>query len=186
MAITAFLSGSSVLFNRGPGGPLCLVLVFSTASYLQLVGSPTDCTSCAPSYIIVRRPPSSCGRYKSHSFNPSTVNVIFWYSSTGCTYYLHRCISYFDSPAGSVVNIQYRSHTKKYVWTSLNDQREMEKKVFIVFQFSLFLVKYSICMGNLRKIGYYCVNSLWKLSINVTFLKWKNRYGVTPSQKKNP
>ena len=31
------------------------------------------------------RPPSSYGRHKSHSFNPSTFKVIFWYSSTGCT-----------------------------------------------------------------------------------------------------
>ena len=30
-------------------------------------------------------------------FNPSTVKVISWYSSTGCTCYLHRLISYFDS-----------------------------------------------------------------------------------------
>ena len=76
------------------------------ASTLQLVWSPTDWTSCAPSYIIVWHPPSSCGRHKSHTFNPSTVKVIFWYSSTGCTCYLHKCIFYFDSPAGSEVNIQ--------------------------------------------------------------------------------
>ena len=73
-------------------------------SLLHLISN--DWTSCAPSYIIIQRPPSSCGRHKSHSFNQSTVKVIFWYSSTGCTCYLHRCISYFDSPAGSEVNIQ--------------------------------------------------------------------------------
>ena len=60
----------------------------------------TDRTSSAPSYIIVRHPPSSCGRHKSHSFNSSTVKVISWYSLTGCTCYLHRCISYFDSLTG--------------------------------------------------------------------------------------
>ena len=54
----------------------------------------------SPSYIIVPRLPSSCGRHKSHSFNPSTVKVIFWYFSTWCTCYLHRCISFFDSLAG--------------------------------------------------------------------------------------
>ena len=32
---------------------------------------------------------------------PSTVKTTLCYSSTGCTCYLHRCISYFDSPAGS-------------------------------------------------------------------------------------
>ena len=38
--------------------------------------------------------------------NRTTVKVIFGYSSTGCTCYLKRCISYFDSSAGSEVNIQ--------------------------------------------------------------------------------
>ena len=69
--------------------------------------SPSDGISCALDYIIVPRPLSSCGRHKSHSFNPSTVKVIFWYTSTRCTCYLHRCISYFDSPVGSEVNIQH-------------------------------------------------------------------------------
>ena len=72
------------------------------AGFLYRILSPTDWTSC----VIVWRPPSSCGHHKSHSFNPSMVKVIFWYSSTRCTCYLHRCISYFDRPAGSEVNIQ--------------------------------------------------------------------------------
>ena len=127
LAITAFLSRSPGLLNRGP---LCWVLVFSTASYLQLLNrwpkgppllgagllyrilSPTYWTSCAPSYIFVQRPPSSRGRHKSHSFNPSTVKVIFWYSPIGCTCYLHRCISYFDSPARLEVNIQHHVNIK--------------------------------------------------------------------------
>ena len=77
---------------------------FSNSSDLQLL------TSCLhPGYIIVRRPASFCGRHKSHSFNPSTVKVIIsWYSSTGFTCYLHRCISYFDSLAGSEIIIQQR------------------------------------------------------------------------------
>ena len=97
------LSRSPGLLNLGPGGPASL-----GAGSLYRILSPTDLTSCAPSYIIVRHPPSSCGRHKSHSFNPSTVKVIFWYSSTGCTCYLHWCISYFDSLAGSEVNIQHQ------------------------------------------------------------------------------
>ena len=100
------------LLNRGPEGSLCWVLAFSTASCLQLVWSPnsqsgvprpllpgagflyrnlaptglvsklTDFLS-SPSYIIVQRPPSSCGRHKLHSFNPSTVKATLCYSSTG-------------------------------------------------------------------------------------------------------
>ena len=41
------------------------------------------------------------------ALNLSTVKVIFWYSTTRCTCYLHRCISNCDSPAGSGVNIQH-------------------------------------------------------------------------------
>ena len=89
------------------------------AGFLYCILSPTDWTSCALSYIIVRHPPSSCGHHKSHSFNPSTVKVIFWYSSTGCTCYLHRCISYFDSLAGSEVNMQccFCSDVVRYIQT---------------------------------------------------------------------
>ena len=109
MAITAFLSRSPRLLNREPGGQPLWVLVLSTASDLQLIW-----TSCAPSYIIVRRPPS-CGRHKSHLCNPSTVKVIFWYSSTGCTCYLYRCISCFDSLARSEVNMQQLQNNNIYM-----------------------------------------------------------------------
>ena len=81
------------LHNWGP--------TLKDAGFLYRILSPTDWISWALSYIIVQRPPSSCGRHKLHSFNPSTVKVILCYSSTGCTCYLHRCITYFDSPAGS-------------------------------------------------------------------------------------
>ena len=86
----------SKLINRGAWG-----LPLLGAGFLYCILSPTDWISCALSYIIVQHPPSSCGHHKLHSFNPSTVKVILYYSSIGCTCYLHRCISYFDSPAGS-------------------------------------------------------------------------------------
>ena len=132
MVITAFLSRSPGLFNRGPGGlaslghlphsstfspihlnsncsirgpqgPLCWVLVLSTASYLQLTRS-----SCRRGYIIIWHPLFflRASQFRAQ-FNPSTVKIISWYSSTGCTCYLHMCISYFDSLAGSEVNIQH-------------------------------------------------------------------------------
>ena len=74
------------------------------AGFLNRILSPTGLVSkltdflSSPSYVIVQRPP--CGRHKLHSFNPSTVKVIISWS-TGRTCYLQRCISYFDSPAGS-------------------------------------------------------------------------------------
>ena len=107
MAITAFLCRSPGLLNRGPGGPASLGagflyrilsptrlipnwsdlrLINRPEGFLYCTFAPTDWISCALSYIIVQRPPSSCGRHKLHSFNPSTVKVILCYSST-C--YLH-------------------------------------------------------------------------------------------------
>ena len=76
-------------------------MVFIPASSLRLIWSPTDLTFCLyPGYIIVRHPPSSCNVTNRTQFNPSTVKVISWYSSTGCISYLHRCISDFDSLDG--------------------------------------------------------------------------------------
>ena len=54
----------------GLGGPICWVLVFSTAPYLQIVWSPTDWISCALSYIIVQRLPSSYGRHNFALIQP--------------------------------------------------------------------------------------------------------------------
>ena len=130
MTITAFLSPSPRLLNREPGGPasqgysphssifsttataqsgpegpLCWVLVFSTASYIQLTW-----TSCCRGYIIIWLPLFflRASQFRTQ-FNPSTVKVISWYSSPGWTCYLHRCISYFDSLAG--VNMLQPSST---------------------------------------------------------------------------
>ena len=110
MAITAFLCCSPGLPNRGhggpaslghgphfsiwtptdlnsncsvggPEGPLCWVLVLSTASYLQLT-----LTSCRWGYIIIWRP--------------------LFFLRVWQFIYLHKCISYFDSLAESEVNRQ--------------------------------------------------------------------------------
>ena len=58
-------------YSTGGLGPQPLsVLAFSTASYLQLVWSPTDWISCAMSNIIDQRPPSSCGRHNFALIQP--------------------------------------------------------------------------------------------------------------------
>ena len=66
MAKAAFLSHSPGLLNRGPEGHVPHPSIFSptalTSNWL---------TSCLhPGCIIVRPPPSSCGRLKSHSIQP--------------------------------------------------------------------------------------------------------------------
>ena len=133
MAITAFLSGSPGLLNRGPGGP---------ASQGHVPHSSIFSLTCLISNSIrgLRAPSAGCWLSLPHlasnwsglqtnwlpvfieSYNssmptfflwasqitlipPSMVKATLCYSSTGCTCYLHRYISYFDSPAGSKVNI---------------------------------------------------------------------------------
>ena len=132
MAITAFLSRSPGLLNQGPGGPASLGYgphssIFSptdlnsncNCSIGSLRAPSARCwfsqphllqltrTSCRRGYIIVRRPLFflRASQFRTQ-FNPSTVKVISWYSSTGWTCYLHSCVSYFDSLVGSEVNIQ--------------------------------------------------------------------------------
>ena len=77
------------------------------ADFLSHILLPTSLVFKLPdflsslSYIIVPRLPSFCGRHNcTHSTHPRS-RLYCWYFSTGCTCYLHRCISYFDSPAGS-------------------------------------------------------------------------------------
>ena len=158
MAITAFLYRSPGLLNRGPGAHPLWDMVLIPASSLQLIWTSTAqsgvlrtpsagrrfslphlisswLTFCLhPGYIIVRRPPS-CGRHKSRLFNPSTVKVISWYSSTGCTCYLHRCISNFDGLTG--VNMLH----KLYIWLN-----KLLKWYFYFYLLFCFLIYYMFLM----------------------------------------
>ena len=108
MTITAFLSRSPGLLNRGPGGPASLghvphFSIFSPSATAQLsAGSlyhilpPTDSNFlCTELYYC----------FMPAQFNLSIVKVIPLTPSTGCTCYLHRCIFFFDSSAG--VNMQH-------------------------------------------------------------------------------
>ena len=102
MAITAFLSRFPGLLNWGPG-----------AKPLQRHGSHSNIFS--PTLLNLL----SLGLYNNltscelHNFalnsTQSTVKVApdLLISSTGCTCYLHRYISSFDSLAGSEVNMQH-------------------------------------------------------------------------------
>ena len=107
LALTALLSRSRGLINRGP-------VANSAGCWLYLPHLVTNGTglqsNCLP--VLTKLYNSSTLTFlwtsQSHSLNPFMVKVIFWYSMSGCTCYLHRCISYFDSPAGSEVNIQHK------------------------------------------------------------------------------
>ena len=70
MAITAFLSLSPGLLNRGPVGPASLGRGPHSSILSPTDLNPTDWTSWAPSYKIVQRPPPSYGRHKLNSIQP--------------------------------------------------------------------------------------------------------------------
>ena len=94
----------------GAWGPASLGVgfLYCILSPIHLISKLTDFLSSPGLYNNLTSTLLPASVSISHSFNPSTVKVIIpWYSSTGCTCYLHRCISYFDSPAGSGVNIQH-------------------------------------------------------------------------------
>ena len=77
------------------GPSFCWDMVLIPASSLQLTW-----TSCRRGYIIIWRPPISCECHNSPPIQPVDSQGYPPISSTGCTCYLHRCISYFDSSAG--------------------------------------------------------------------------------------
>ena len=121
LAITAFISRSPGLLNRGPGGPASLgqgphSSIFSPTATAQsgawgpsLLGAGSLYRILAPTNLIfLYTELYYC--FTSTQFNLSTVKIIPLKPSTGCTCYLHRCISYFDSLAR--VNMQqYRPVT---------------------------------------------------------------------------
>ena len=90
-----------------------------------------------------------------HSFNPSTVKVIIsWYSSTGWTSYLHRCISYFDR--GSEFNMQHK-YLARWLLMSVEFNTRFEnfvnvlKKTLMCFFLQPSLVKKWLLFGKERK-----------------------------------
>ena len=84
-------------------------MVLIPASSLQLIW-----TFCRRGYISIWRPPTSCDRH-NFALNSTLLTVKIasdlLISSTGCTCYLLRCISSFDSLAGSEFNMQQYQET---------------------------------------------------------------------------
>ena len=105
MAITVFLSRSSGLLNRGPGG-----LASLGHGPHSSIFSPTDLNFLSPGLYnnLMSTYFLRASQFRTR-FNPPTVKVAsdLLISSTGCTSYLHRCISFFNSLVGSEVNMQH-------------------------------------------------------------------------------
>ena len=116
LAITAFLSCSPGLLNQGPGGPASARTWFS---FQHLLSNWSELPVARVIWWFdAHLFPASVPIYTQ--FNPSTVKVTpdLLIPSTGCTCYLHRCISSFDSLTGSEVNMQHiYLHTHIYTYT---------------------------------------------------------------------
>ena len=96
LAIAAFLSCSPGLLNRGPGGPSSAGTWFS---FRHLLSNWSE-LPVAGGYIIIWHPPTSCERHNPHSIQPFDSQGYPLISSTGCTCYLHRCISHLTARPG--------------------------------------------------------------------------------------
>ena len=111
-------SSEHELLNRGSWGPPLL-----GAGYRYSILSPTNSNfPCTELYYC----------FTPTQFNLSTFKVISLIPSTGCTCYLHRCISYFDSSAW--VSMQHRLHTQVIVSELIQNVRTQ----IFHFGFSLF------------------------------------------------
>ena len=100
LAIAALLSHPAGLLNRGSWGPsLCwdLVLTPWTATTDSKLWFPINWLPVAPGYIIVWRPPASVSVASAPNSTHQGYPLI---SSTGCTCYLHRSISYLTAWPG--------------------------------------------------------------------------------------
>ena len=101
LSLAALLSRSAGLLNsggpEGPIGPLCWVLVLSTASYLQLTDTKTNSTVCRTGLYHCLT--STCFLWASHlhRIQPVTVKAIPWYLRPDAPVNLHRCISYLTA-----------------------------------------------------------------------------------------
>ena len=116
--------------------------ILTQTNWLQLTELPV-----APGYIIVCRPPDSCGRHICTQFNPSTVKVIPWY--------LWPDVPVPWLTAGSKVNMLYLDHsetTDLVGWFQSGDQHSstvsrnklVKEKLDRALSYSLFSLQWVI------------------------------------------
>ena len=93
LSLVALLSHSSGLLNQGSWGPSPLwELVLTTASYFQLTW-----TACSTGLYHCLTPICLLWASHLHSIQPVHSQGYTLISSTRCTSYLHRCISYLTA-----------------------------------------------------------------------------------------
>ena len=107
--------------TRGLVPSLCWDMVLIPASFLQLTW-----TSCCRGYIIIWRPPTSCERHNSHSIQPLDSQGRILISSTGCTCYLHRCISHLTAWPGQRSICNTHTHTHAYTYSFVNSPEDRD------------------------------------------------------------
>ena len=99
LSLAALFFCSAGLLNRGSWGPiaLCWVLVLSTATYLQLDWLQLTEPVCRTG--LHNCLPPTCFLWASHlhPIQPVHSQGYTLISLTGCTCYLHRCISYLTA-----------------------------------------------------------------------------------------
>ena len=104
LAIAALLSHPVGLLNWGPWGPSLSAGSWFSLFELQQLTPNSDLqltrTSCSPGLYNCLTATCFSEHHICTQFNSSTIKVIPLISSTGCTCYLHRCISYLMAQPG--------------------------------------------------------------------------------------
>ena len=98
LSLAALLSRSAGLLNRGSWGPiaLCWVLVLTTASYLTNWLQLTE-PFCGTGLYYCLTPTCFLWVSHVHPIQPVHSQGYTLISSTGCTCYSYRCISYLTA-----------------------------------------------------------------------------------------
>ena len=103
LAIAALLPRSAGLLNRGPGGPALgweLVPTPRTATTETKLCLQTNWLPVAPGLYHCLTPTCFLWCHNSHSIQPVDSQSYPLISSTGCTCYLHWCISHLTAWPG--------------------------------------------------------------------------------------
>ena len=102
LAVAVLLSRSDGLFNREPGGPASVGSGSHSSNWNTdfKLWSPTNWLPVAPGLYNYLSSTCFLWRHNSHSIQPIDSQGIPPISSTGCTCYLHRCISQLTARPG--------------------------------------------------------------------------------------
>ena len=190
-AIAALLSHSAGLLNRRPGGPVSAGNWFSlprTATTDFKLWSPTNWLPVAPRLYHCLTPICFLWASHLHSVQPVDSQGYPLISLTGCSCYLHRCISYLTARPGRrsicytksnsfictqlnvfrhwyvTLTIQFRYTVKEYQVLIINSNTSIHHYSFVSTQLKLFQVLLCITNNSIKHKSFVLHTEKWSNS----------------------